>query len=66
MPSIFTQNVLLEGDNLIAISPIKTYRLKDKGLEIKTREEIAEELKTSCIRKDAIKGDADCGSSIEN
>ena len=60
----FTQNVLLEGDNLIAISPIKTYRLKDKGLEIKTREEIAEELK-SIIRKDAIKGDAEYRSAVE-
>ena len=40
----FVQNALLSDDNLIAVTPIMTYK-KDKGLETKPREEIAEELK---------------------
>ena len=41
----FVKNVLLPNDNLIAVTPLKTYRLKDKGMEYKTRQEIADELK---------------------
>lgn len=61
----FIQNVLLPSDKLIVITPMKTYRLKDKGLEIKPNEEIAKELK-SLIRKDAITGDSEYRSALKD
>jgi len=61
----FIQNVLLPSDKLIVITPMKTYRLIDKGLEIKPKEEIAKELK-SLIRKDAITGDSEYRSALKD
>lgn len=61
----FIQNVLLPNDNLIAVTPMNTYRLKDKGLEIKPREEISKELK-SLLRKDVISGSAEYRSALHD
>ena len=61
----FVQDVLLPNDNLIAVTPENTYRLKDKGLEIKPREDIAEELK-SLLRKDVISGSAEYRSALHD
>jgi hypothetical protein len=61
----FVQNVLLAKDNLIAVTPVNTYRLKDKGLEIKPREEIAKELK-SLLRKDIISGSGEYRSALHD
>lgn len=61
----FVNNVLLPGDNLIAVSPLKTYRLKDRGIEIKTKQEIAEELR-SIIRKDTVLGSSEYRSALKD
>lgn len=61
----FARDILLPGDSLIAVTPIKTYRLKDRGLERKSREAIAEELK-SLIRKDSIAGGSAYRSAVKD
>lgn len=49
----FVQNVLYPGDFLTAVTPLKTYRLRGKALEVKSRDEIADQLK-GILRKDAV------------
>lgn len=61
----FVMDVLLPGDNLIAITPSKTYRLKDRGTELKSRTVIAEELK-SILRKDIVLGNAEYRSTMRD
>jgi hypothetical protein len=61
----FINKVLLPGDNLIAVTPIKTYRLKDNGLKIKPREEISKELR-ELLRKDTILGSSEYRSTIRD
>ncbi len=61
----FCNSVLLPRDRLIAVTPVKTYRLKEEGFTRKSREEIAAELK-SLIRKDALAGDAEYRSALKD
>lgn len=61
----FVNNVLLPGDNLFIGTPMKTFRLKDNGLEIKSREEIADEIKR-LLRKDAAIGNSEYRSVIDD
>lgn len=61
----FCKNVLLPRDRLIAVTPVKTYRLKEEGFANKSREDIAAELK-SLIRKDALIGDAEYRSALKD
>lgn len=61
----FVKQILLPNDNLIAVTPVKTYRLKDKGLEIKTRDEIAKELQ-SLLRKDIVMGSGEYRSALKD
>ncbi len=60
----FCNNVLLPRDRLIAVTPVKTYRLKEEGFARKSREEIAAELR-SLIRKDTLIGDAEYRSALK-
>lgn len=61
----FCQDVLLPRDKLIAVTPLKTYRLKEESFALKSREEIAQELK-SHIRKDAILGSSEYRSALKD
>jgi VWFA-related protein len=49
----FVQEVLYPGDYLTAVTPIKTYRMRGKALEVKSRDDIAKQLK-GLLRKDAL------------
>lgn len=60
----FMQNIILNEDNLVIISPLKTYRLKDNALRIRTKEEIAEELK-GILRKDALAGNSEYRNAVQ-
>ena len=60
----FCNNVLLPRDRLIAVTPVKTYRLKEEGFARKSREEIAAELR-SLIRKDTLIGDAEYRTALK-
>ncbi len=61
----FCGSVLLPRDRLIAVTPAKTYRLKEEGFAMKSREEIAAELK-SLIRKDTLIGDAEYRTALKD
>ncbi len=54
----FVHNILLPGDNLIAITSLKTYKLRDQSLQRKQKEEIAEDLK-GLIKRDTLSGDSE-------
>jgi VWFA-related protein len=54
----FVQDILLPGDNLIAITSLKTYKLRDQSLRRKEKEEIAEDLK-GLIKRDCLIGDSE-------
>jgi len=60
----FIQNVLIPGDNLIVVTPLKTYRMKDEALDAKPREEIVNEIK-DLLRKDAIAGSSEYRSTLD-
>jgi VWFA-related protein len=52
----FMQNVFTHGDQLVIITPLKTYKLKEDALKNLTRDDILKELK-ELLRRDAISGD---------
>lgn len=60
----FINNVIYPGDYLNIITPLKTYRLKGKSLELKSREEIIDNL-IGIVRKDALMGNAEYRSNVE-
>ena len=60
----FVQNVLVPGDKLVVVTSMKTYKMKEIALEVKSREEIVEELR-GLIRKDAMMGSAEYRSSLD-
>jgi len=60
----FIHNVIQPGDDLIVISPMMTYRLKNQALEVKSKEEIVKELK-GLLRKDALMGSSEYRNSIK-
>jgi hypothetical protein len=60
----FIQNVIMPGDTLYIIAPMKTYRLKDKALEGKSKPEIAEELK-GLLRRDSLAGTSEYNATIQ-
>ncbi|MGB2845467.1 MAG: hypothetical protein WBC02_11480, partial [Candidatus Aminicenantaceae bacterium] len=51
----FFNNVILPGDNLTIITPLKTYNFKSKALEVLPKEEIIKQLKSK-IKKDTRMG----------
>ena len=59
----FVQDILLPGDNLVAITSLKTYKLRDQSLQRKRKEEIAEDLK-GLIKKDTISGDSEYRNAL--
>lgn len=60
----FIQNVIYPGDVLTIITPVKTYRLRGQALEVKTRDEITEQLK-GILRKDALIGSSEYRNVIQ-
>jgi len=59
----FVQNVIMPGDSLTIVTPMKTYRLKPKSFEALTREKITEQLR-AILRKDALTGSAEYRAAI--
>jgi len=51
----FLNNVIYPGDELMVISPTSSYRLRSKALELKSRDEIVNQL-IGILRKDALLG----------
>jgi len=59
----FMDNVFLPEDNLILISPGRTYRLKDIAMEARTKEEILQEIRER-LRPDAALGNSEFRTSL--
>ena len=54
----FFDNVLLPGDTLKVVTPVKAYRIKDNALNTLPKQEIVDQLK-GILRKDIYRGSAD-------
>jgi hypothetical protein len=61
----FVHNVLFSGDNLVVVTPMKTYRMKPEVLEAMPREKIADRLK-GILRRDALQGSAEYRGAIND
>jgi VWFA-related protein len=61
----FCANILQPGDNLMAITPLKSYRLKAQALQAKSKEAIAKELK-GLVRKDCLAGNSEYRSAVSD
>ncbi len=61
----FVNNVLFSGDNLVVVTPMKTYRMKPEVLEAMPREKIADRLK-GILRRDALEGSAEYRGAIND
>ena len=54
----FMEEIFLPDDNLIIITPMKTYRLTDESKKVKSKQDILEEIK-GLLRPDALAGSAE-------
>jgi hypothetical protein len=59
----FLKNVIYPGDEMVVITPISSYRLRRKALELKSRDEVVKQL-TGILRKDALMGSQEYRSMI--
>ncbi len=59
----FVQNVIMPGDSLTVVSPMKTYRLKPRAFEARSRQEIAGQVK-GLLRRDSSIGSAEYNNII--
>ncbi len=60
----FMRDVIMPGDTLTVATPYKTYKLKERAFEARTREEIAANLE-GVLRRDTIIGSAEYRSVLE-
>jgi hypothetical protein len=61
----FINDVYIAGDNLILVTPTKTYRLKEKAVEAKRKEDIVDEVR-KYLRTDAIQGSSEYRSTVRD
>ena len=62
--NFFIHNVLVPRDNLVVVTPMKTYRMKNNTFEIVPKEKVVEQL-VGIIRKDALVGSSEYKSAIK-
>ncbi|NQT79138.1 MAG: hypothetical protein HQ555_01935, partial [Candidatus Aminicenantes bacterium] len=63
--SYFIQNVLIPGDNLTVVTPMKTYRMKSETLKILPKGEVIKQLKGK-LRRDALMGSSEYRSALND
>ncbi len=61
----FIQNVVLPIDNLVVVTPMKTYRMKRKTFELIPKDKVVSQL-IEIIRKDALVGSSEYKTIIED
>ncbi|MFO7979598.1 MAG: hypothetical protein R6V00_02050 [Candidatus Aminicenantes bacterium] len=59
----FLKNVIYPGDLLVVVTPTSSYKLREKALELKSRDEIVKQLR-GILRKDALMGSSEYRSMI--
>ncbi len=62
--SYFINNVLFPGDDLVIITPLKTYRMKDRALEIMSRDAIEDRI-VKLLRTDITMGNSEYRGLID-
>jgi len=60
----FFENVILPGDSLTVMTPMKAYNLNSRALQLLTKEKVCEELKEK-LKKDTIMGNAEYKNILE-
>jgi len=61
----FVHNILVPGDNLTIITPMQTYRLKSKTLEVLSKEDIVSQFK-GILRRDAMVGSSEYRDTLDD
>lgn len=61
----FINDVYMAGDNLVLVTPTKSYRLKEKAVEAKRKEDIVDEVR-KYLRTDAIQGSSEYRSTVRD
>jgi len=62
---LFIEEVYIPGDNLIIVTPVKTYRLKQDATEIKNEQEILEEMR-GFLRRDSRSGNTEFRNTVDD
>jgi hypothetical protein len=60
----FIQKVVLPSDNLVIVTPLKTYRMKSKAFRLMPKDKVVKQL-VEIIRKDALVGNSEYRSIID-
>jgi VWFA-related protein len=61
----FIDNVLVPRDNLVIVTPMKTYRMKNNTFELVPKEKVVEQL-IAIIRKDVLVGSSEYNTTIRD
>ncbi|MBU4203887.1 MAG: hypothetical protein KKD59_08070, partial [Acidobacteria bacterium] len=61
----FFENIIVPGDNVFIVTPLKTYRMREKTLEVKSRKDIIEEVR-GLLRKDTMIGYSDYRNAVND
>ena len=61
----FHENVLVPGDNLIIVTPMNTYKLRNQVLEYQSRKELSRQLK-ELLRKESLMGNAEYRGAVQD
>jgi len=60
----FYENVLSPGDNLIIVTPMKTYKLRNRVMEHQSKQELSKQLK-DLLRNEALIGNAEYRGAVQ-
>jgi VWFA-related protein len=61
----FIREVLVSGDNLTIVTPLKTYRLRAQTFKVLTKDEVAKQL-IGILRKDTLIGNSDYANAVND
>jgi VWFA-related protein len=61
----FIQNILIPGDNLVIVTPMKTYRMRSDAFQLLSKEQLVKQLER-ILRRDALTGSSEYRSAVED
>lgn len=60
----FYENVLVPGDNLVIVTPMNTYKLRNRVLEYQSKQELSKQLK-DLLRNETLRGNAEYRGAVQ-
>lgn len=57
--------LILPGDELFVVTPLKSYKLRDKAMEVTSREDLVDQLR-GIVRTDCLEGDSEYRNTIQD